>query len=68
MTVSGGGKEVHVDDVARAIQVLLEAPTEKIQGQAFACYDRYVSKHEVATLARELSGSAAVIGGHPSKP
>ena len=28
-----------------------------ITGEAFNCCDRYVSEHEVATIARELSGS-----------
>ncbi len=49
---SGGGKEVHAADVARAVGILLEVSAEAITGQAFNCCDRYVSQLEVATLAR----------------
>ncbi len=62
----GGGKEVHAADVARAVALLLRS--DGIQGEAYACYDRYVSRYEVATLAREISGSAATILGEPSEP
>lgn len=66
--VSGGGKEVHATDVAKATEILLNAPAEKIIGQAFNCYDRYVSEYEVATLAKELSGSNAKIIGQQKRP
>lgn len=62
----GGGKEVHAEDVARALGRLLTA--DGIAGQAYSCYDRYVSHHEVATIAREITGSAARIIGDPSRP
>ena len=61
-----GGKEVHAADVARAIGILLTA--EGICGQAYNCYDRYVSEWEVAQLAQELSGSRAAIEGEPKQP
>ncbi|MEX0819721.1 MAG: NAD(P)-dependent oxidoreductase, partial [Pirellulaceae bacterium] len=51
---SGGGKEVHAADVAKAVGILLTA--DGIAGEAFNCYDRYVSDLEVATLAKELFG------------
>ncbi len=54
-----GGKEVHVQDVAKAITLLLN--DKQVSGEAFACYDRYVSQMEVATLAKEFSGSDSVI-------
>ncbi len=57
-----GGKEVHADDVARAVELLLQVDGEKMRGQAFNCYDRYVSEEEVARIARELSGSSSEIG------
>jgi len=66
--VTGGGKEVHAADVARAVGILLGAPAEKITGQAFNCYDRYISEHDVATLTREISGSQAKISGEPGQP
>ena len=30
-------------------------------GQAFNCYDRYISEQEVARIAKELSGSKSTI-------
>ena len=50
-----GGKEVHAADVARAAALLLRA--EAVAGEAYNCYDRYISEFEVAGLARELTGS-----------
>jgi nucleoside-diphosphate-sugar epimerase len=61
-----GGKEVHAADVARAVEILLTA--DGIAGQAYACYDRYVSDHEVATTAQRLSGSLATILGSETAP
>jgi nucleoside-diphosphate-sugar epimerase len=61
-----GGKEVHAADVARAAAVLLNA--EPVAGEAYNCYDRYISELEVATLARELTGSASVIQGEAPRP
>jgi nucleoside-diphosphate-sugar epimerase len=63
---SRGGKEVHAADVAKAAGILLAA--EGIAGEAFNCYDRYVSQFDVATLAKELSGSASRIDGEPMQP
>ena len=56
-----GGKEVHAADVARAVDLLLAADEKKVAGQAFNCYDRYISEQEVARLAREVSGSKSAI-------
>lgn len=64
--VSGGGKEVHAADVARAVSVLLSA--EGIAGQAYNCYDRYYSQHDVAMTAKTISGSDAEIVGEPTEP
>jgi len=68
VSVAGGGKEVHVDDVALGIEVLLNAAKEQISGESFACYDRYISQFEVAQLAKEISGSSSEITGEPKKP
>lgn len=68
VTCDRGGKEVHVHDVARAIDLLLDAPAESIAGRAFNCYDRYISQHDVATLARWLAGTDATIRGEPPRP
>jgi nucleoside-diphosphate-sugar epimerase len=66
VSCSRGGKEVHAADVAKAISLLLEA--ENIAGQAYNCYDRYVSEYDVATLAKQLSGSDSEIDGSPMSP
>lgn len=63
---SSGGKEVHAADVAKAIGILLTA--DGIAGEAFNCYDRYISELDVATLAKELSGSTSEINGEPMQP
>jgi nucleoside-diphosphate-sugar epimerase len=52
-----GGKEVHAADVARAVELLLEADAGRIKGQAFNCYDRYIADQDVAEIAQELTGS-----------
>ncbi len=54
-----GGKEVHAADVAGAVSILLKAPG--VAGQAYNCYDRYVSEEEVARIARDLTGSKSEI-------
>jgi nucleoside-diphosphate-sugar epimerase len=56
-----GGKEVHAADVARTVEVLLTADERSIAGQAFNCYDRYVSEQEVAQIAKELTSSPSTI-------
>lgn len=63
-----GGKEVHAADVAKAVEVLLNAPASKIAGEAFNCYDRYVSEWDVAQLAKQISESSADIRGHQTSP
>ncbi len=68
VTCRRGGKEVHAADVARASALILEACAEKIAGQSFNCYDRYISEHEVATIARTVSGSRATIHGAVPTP
>ena len=66
VTCRRGGKEVHAADVARAAQLLLTA--DGTTGEVFNCYDRYVSEYEVATLAKDLSGSTAEIQGEVTRP
>jgi nucleoside-diphosphate-sugar epimerase len=61
-----GGKEVHAADVARAVEVLLAA--DGIAGQSYACYDRYISDYEVASIAKRLTNSRATIAGAATAP
>jgi nucleoside-diphosphate-sugar epimerase len=62
-----GGKEVHAADVAKAVELLLASPDESIAGEAFNCYDMYVSEWEVAHLAKAASRSGTVISGQATK-
>ncbi len=61
-----GGKEVHAADVAKAVGILLTA--EGIAGQAYNCYDRYISEYDVATTAKRLAGSNSEIRGGQTQP
>lgn len=54
-----GGKEVHAADVAKAVEILLQA--QGIAGQAYNCYDRYISDEQVARVAKEITGSDSSI-------
>jgi len=68
VTCERGGKEVHAADVARAAETLLTAGAPRVAGEAFECYDRYTSEHEVATLAKQLSGSPSAVFGTAPTP
>ena len=61
-----GGKEVHAADVAKAVHVLLTA--DGIAGQAYNCYNMYISEQTVAEIAKEISGSDSVIEQVDKKP
>ncbi|MDG1893707.1 MAG: NAD(P)-dependent oxidoreductase [Fuerstiella sp.] len=63
---SGGGKEVHAADVAEAVDILLHSNDNA--GEVYSCYDRYVSQFDVASIARDLSGSDVEIPGTPAMP
>ncbi|HEX4142305.1 MAG TPA: NAD(P)-dependent oxidoreductase [Pirellulales bacterium] len=62
VTCQRGGKEVHAADVAKAATLLLTAPD--VAGEVFNCYDQYISEYDVATMAKELTGSRSHIHGH----
>ncbi len=68
VTCRRGGKEVHAADVARGCDLLLKSPAEAIAGQAFNCYDRYISEWDVAHLAAQLSDGKGPIEGHQTSP
>lgn len=61
-----GGKEVHAADVAKAAGMLITS--SGIAGELFNCYDRYISDFEVATLAKQQSGSSSRIDGAATTP
>lgn len=66
VTCQRGGKEVHASDVARAIGILLEA--DNIAGEAYNCYDMYISHYEVAEVVKEITGSSSEIRGQQTAP
>ena len=66
VAVAGGGKEVHVTDVAHAVELLLR--TDRVAGEIYNCYDRYISEYDVAGTAKEISGSDANIIGEQREP
>ena len=65
---TGGGKEVHVADVAKAIRRLLNASAEAVTGEAFSCCDAFYSHYDVATTAKRISASSAEISGSQKSP
>jgi hypothetical protein len=68
VTCNHGGKEVHAADVAKAAGLLLQARAEAITGEAFNCYDMYISEWDVAQLAQDIAGSSATIHGWRTSP
>jgi nucleoside-diphosphate-sugar epimerase len=68
VTCESGGKEVHAADVASAVSLLLRTDESLIRGEVFNCYDRYISQYEVASIAKQLSGSDAQLLGVTPKP
>jgi len=58
---AAGGKEVHAADVAKAVELLLGAPAQRVAGESFNCYDLYVAEQDVAQIAKRLTGSGSQI-------
>ncbi len=67
VTCERGGKEVHAADVAKAARLLAETDAP-IAGEAYNCYDQYVSQWNVAHLAKQITGSASDISGRQTSP
>jgi nucleoside-diphosphate-sugar epimerase len=49
------GTEVHGEDVAAAVVLLLHAPAESVAGRVFNCSDLVVSNRELVALVREAA-------------
>lgn len=64
--VKRGGKEVHVEDVVKAISLLLNSNTTK--GEILNCYDRYISEFDVATMVKRILNSKSKIQGTQKTP
>lgn len=64
---NGGSKSVHAGDVAKAALLLLEQLAADNSGGVWNCCDRMISDHEVAEIAKRISGSSATISGSPKQ-
>jgi len=62
--VSGGSKVVLVDDLARAIELLLSTENA-IAGQTFNCTSGFYSTHRIAEMIGELTASQSKLTGQP---
>ena len=60
-----GGTEVHGRDVAAAISLLIDAPTNAVAGQAFNCSDIYVSTRDIAAIVSSRSGQPVDLPERP---
>ena len=61
-----GGKEVHARDVAKAVSLLLGA--DGTAGQAYNCYDMYISEYDVAIITQRLADVRNEIIGGQTRP
>ena len=66
VTTARTSTEVHGDDVATAVWLLLTAREADVAGRAFNCSDLIVSTREIAQ--RMYAGHGAVAGAHPTLP
>ena len=66
VTTARTSTEVHGDDVATAVWLLLTAREADVAGRAFNCSDLVVSTREIAQ--RMYAGHGGVAGAHPTLP
>ncbi|TWT98905.1 NAD-dependent epimerase/dehydratase family protein [Neorhodopirellula pilleata] len=64
--VSGGGKVVYVDDVVSAIEMMMETE-QPIAGNTYNLCSGFVTSHQVAMIAKELTGSQVELIGKPKE-
>ncbi|MBM4054936.1 MAG: NAD(P)-dependent oxidoreductase [Planctomycetes bacterium] len=64
--VSGGGKIVSVEEVARAIELTIG--NKDASGKIYNLSDMYIDNMSVAQIAREMCGTRSIISGTPKKP
>ena len=64
--VSGGGKVVHVEDVAQAVDLAIG--NKEASGKIYNLVDFYVDNMTLAGIARELCGSRSIICGTSKQP
>ncbi len=59
---SASRTEVHGQDVATAVHLLLEAEVDSVRGRSFNCSDIVVSESRIVEIAREILSSGSVAG------
>ncbi|MDN3515899.1 MAG: NAD(P)-dependent oxidoreductase [Candidatus Brocadia sp.] len=64
--VSGGGKVVHVEDVARAMDLVIS--NKDASGKIYNLADFYIDNMSVARMAKDLCASESNISGTPRQP
>ncbi len=64
--VSGGGKVVHVEDIAQAIDLAID--NKEASGKIYNLVDFYIDNMTIASMAKELCGSRSIISGIPKQP
>jgi hypothetical protein len=52
--------------VAKAVEILLRA--DGVAGQVYSCYDRYIAEYEVASIAKQITGSSSIVSGGRTSP
>ncbi len=64
--VSGGGKVVHVEDIARAIDLVID--NKEASGKIYNLVDFYVDNMSVAHMAKDICASKSNISGTSRQP
>ncbi len=64
--VVGGGKVVHVTDVAQAIDLAID--NKDAEGKVYNLVDFYIDNMTIAKMAAEICGSKSKISGTPKQP
>jgi nucleoside-diphosphate-sugar epimerase len=64
--VVGGGKVVHVEDVAQAIDLAID--NKEASGKVYNLVDFYVDNMTIAKMASEICNSKSNVSGAPKQP
>ncbi len=64
--VVGGGKVVHVEDVAQAIDLAIDS--KEASGKVYNLVDCYVDNMTIAKMARDICDSKSNVNGVPKQP
>lgn len=64
--VTGGGKVVHVENVAQAIDLAID--NKEASGKVYNLVDFYIDNMTIAKMASEICSSKSKVGGVPKQP